>query len=74
MQHFGKILIFIGLAVVIIGILIWFWGDKIRFLGRLPGDIRIERSNFKVYIPVTTMLLLSIILSAILWIIQKFLK
>ena len=70
----GKTLIVIGLVIVLAGFIIWLWGNKLRFLGHLPGDIRIERENFRLYIPITTMILLSIILSAILWLIQRFFK
>jgi uncharacterized membrane protein len=71
MQQFGKILIAIGFIIVIVGIILLFFGDKLSFLGRLPGDIRIERENFRFYFPITTMILLSAILSFVLWIIRK---
>ena len=72
MERLGKSVIIIGLIVIVAGMVIWLFGDKLRFLGRLPGDIRIERENFKVYIPVTTMILASVALSLILWLIQRF--
>ena len=72
MERLGKSVIIIGLIVIVAGIVIWLFGDKLRFLGRLPGDIRIERENFKVYIPVTTMILAIVALSLILWLIQRF--
>jgi hypothetical protein len=72
MERLGKSVIIIGALIIGIGIIIWLFGDKLRFLGRLPGDIRIERDNFKVFIPITTMILVSIVLSLILWLIQRF--
>lgn len=72
MERLGKSIIVIGAVIIVAGIIIWLFGDKLRFLGRLPGDIRIERENFKVFIPVTTMILISIVLSLILWLIQRF--
>jgi hypothetical protein len=72
MDRLGKSVIFIGVIVILAGIIIWLFGDKLRFLGRLPGDIRIERENFKVFIPITTMILVSVALSLILWLIQRF--
>ena len=72
MERLGKTVIIIGLIVIVAGIVIGLFGDQLRFLGRLPGDIRIERENFKVYIPVTTMILASVALSLILWLIQRF--
>jgi hypothetical protein len=72
MERFGKSVIIIGAIVIVAGVVIWLLGDKLRFLGRLPGDIRIERENFKVYIPITTMILASVLLSLIVWLIQRF--
>lgn len=72
MQHnLGKYLIVIGLIVVIIGVIVYFFGDKLNWLGRLPGDIRIERENVRVYIPIVTMLLLSVVFSVIMWVIRR---
>lgn len=71
MERTGKFIIVLGVIVVAAGIIIWLFGDKLRFLGRLPGDIRIERENVKIYIPITTMILVSVVLSVILWLIQK---
>lgn len=62
----GKVIIIIGLIVIIIGVIWYFFGDKLSFLGRLPGDIRIEKDNFSFYFPLTTMVLLSLLLSIIL--------
>jgi Protein of unknown function (DUF2905) len=64
-----KILITVGVGLVIIGLL-WPWFGKLPF-GRLPGDILINRPNLKVFFPITTMLLVSIIVSIILWILRK---
>ena len=71
MDKLGKGIIVFGIVVIVIGIIVWLFGDKLRFLGRLPGDIRIERENFRIYIPITTMLLASVLISFILWLIQK---
>lgn len=64
-----KILITIGVGLVIIGLL-WSWLGKLP-IGRLPGDIVINRPNLKVFFPITTMILVSIIISIILWIWRK---
>lgn len=74
MDKAGKTIIFIGIAIVVIGIIVWLFGDKLRWLGKLPGDIRIERENFRFYMPITTMILLSIVLSGILWLIRQIYK
>lgn len=71
MQNIGKILIVIGIIVVVAGIVLWFFGDKLSFLGRLPGDIQVEKENIRFYFPITTMILISVLVSLILWIIRK---
>jgi len=72
MEKLGKVVIAAGLMIVAAGIIIWLFGDKLRFLGRLPGDIRYESANTRVYIPITTMILLSVLLSFVMWLVQKF--
>ncbi|HYK76962.1 MAG TPA: DUF2905 domain-containing protein [Daejeonella sp.] len=62
----GKIFIFIGLIFVVIGLIIWFLPNRFNWIGHLPGDIRIERENFRLYMPFGTMILLSLIISLIL--------
>ena len=74
MERIGKTIVLIGALILIAGLVVWFLGDKLRFLGRLPGDIRIERDNFRIYIPITTMILLSVLLTLISWVIQRFVK
>lgn len=64
-----KNLIIIGLVIIIVG-LSWPWISKLP-IGRLPGDIVIGRSNMKIYIPITTMIVVSIILSVIMWILRR---
>jgi hypothetical protein len=67
----GKWIVLMGLALVAIGSLLWVSG-KIPFVGRLPGDLRFERQNFKFYFPLTTCLLSSVAGSLLLWIFSKF--
>jgi len=69
----GKWIIIIGVCIVIAGILIYFFADKLQWFGRLPGDIRIEKENFKFYFPVTTMLVISLLITLIVNIIRRFL-
>lgn len=72
MQQLGKYIIIGALILLIIGIIVYFFGNKLGWLGHLPGDIRIERENFRFYFPITTMILLSVILSVIVRLIQRF--
>jgi hypothetical protein len=68
----GKYIILIGAIIVIAGLLIYFFHDKLNWIGHLPGDIRIERENFRFYFPVVTMILVSILLTILVNIIRKF--
>jgi len=61
----GKILIVVGIVLVFAGVL-WVIGDRLG-LGRLPGDILIERNGTRIYIPITTSLLISALVSFVLW-------
>jgi len=71
MQPIGKLLVIAGLGIAFVGILIWLLGNKLNWFGNLPGDIRVERQNFRFYAPIVSMLLVSILLSGILWVIRR---
>jgi len=68
---FGWVLLGLGLVIAGVG-LVWILAPSIPWLGRLPGDIRTERENFRFYFPLATCLLLSVLLSLILWAIRLF--
>lgn len=68
----GKTLIIIGLCIVALGILVWlgqYLPESLRPF-HLPGDIRIERDGVRFYFPITTMILFSLLLSAVLWLLR----
>jgi hypothetical protein len=66
----GKSLIVAGIILIVVGV-IFTYRDKIPFLGRLPGDLKIERGNFTFYFPIVTSILLSVLLSLILYWINR---
>jgi hypothetical protein len=70
----GKIIIIAGVLIVCVGIVVYFFGNRLGFIGRLPGDIRIERGNSSFYFPVTTCILLSLAITGIIRLIQWFLR
>jgi len=72
MQHLGKYLIVAGLALAVLGVLLWLFGPRLDWFGRLPGDVRVEKPGFKFFAPFTTMLLLSLLLSLVFWVIRRF--
>ena len=66
----GKFLIIAGAILVIAGVFIHFF-PRMPFPGRLPGDILIDRGNFRMYFPITTSILISVVISLILFLIHK---
>ncbi|MCS7281185.1 MAG: DUF2905 domain-containing protein [Desulfobacterota bacterium] len=70
MGGIGKILIFAGLMLVLLGI-IFALGEKIPYIGKLPGDIHIKKERFSFYFPLTTSLLISLILTIIFSILKR---
>lgn len=69
----GKWIIIIGLFIVIGGVIVYFFHDRLNWIGRLPGDLRIEKENFKFYFPLTSMIIFSILLTVLINIIKRFL-
>jgi len=64
-----RTLIVVGVLILVAG-LVWPWLSRLP-IGRLPGDIVVDRDNFKFYFPLTTMILVSLLLSAILWFLRR---
>lgn len=67
----GKWIIGLGLIIVLAGMIIWLFGDRLHWLGNLPGDIRVENENFGFYFPVTTMIIVSIVLSLLFTLLSR---
>ena len=72
-QNTGKYILAAGALLVLIGLIVYFFHDKLHWIGRLPGDIRVEKDNFRFYFPITTMILLSILVSLLFRVFKKFL-
>ncbi len=71
MKMYAKYIIIGGVLTVVAGLILYFFSDKLKWIGRLPGDIRIEKENVRVYIPITTMLLLSLLISIVIQIAKR---
>lgn len=67
----GKSIMLIGGLIFLVGLVWYFFGDKLGWIGRLPGDIRIERPGFRFYFPITTMILASILFSLVMYLARK---
>ena len=72
MQYLAKILMVAGVIIALVGVILWFFGNKFHWLGNLPGDIKVEKPGFSFYMPITTMILLSVVLSLLLYLWRKF--
>ena len=70
----GKLLITSGIILIIAGILIIMFQGKTGWFGNLPGDIKVEKPNFTFYVPVVTMIIVSVFLSLLLYFFGKFFK
>ena len=70
-QQTGKYIIAFGVLIILVGLLIYFFHDKLHWIGRLPGDIRVEKENFRFYFPITTMILFSVIITLVINLIRK---
>jgi len=70
MNELGKFLVIAGLLLVLVGALLWS-GVGRGWLGRLPGDIHYAKGNFHFFFPVVTCLILSVILTLLLWLFRK---
>ncbi len=70
MPGLARFLVVTGLVLVLVGVLLWLV-PGLSSLGRLPGDLRIERPNLRVYVPITTSLLVSAALTALFWLVSR---
>jgi hypothetical protein len=70
MSGLGKILVVAGLAMAGIGALLWL-GPKLPWVGRLPGDLAVERPNFRFYFPLMTCIIASLLLTLLAWLFRR---
>ena len=70
MQDFGKMLVAVGALIVVVGIVLWKFGG-FGPLGRLPGDISMEKGNFSFHFPIMTCLLVSAVLTLVMWLLRR---
>jgi len=71
-QQTGRYILIIGTVIVVAGILVYFFHDYLKWIGKLPGDIRIERENFRFYFPLATMIIISVFVTVIINIFKRF--
>ena len=66
----GPMLITLGIGLILVGLL--FWSGSMSWFGKLPGDIRIERETVRIYVPIVSMLLVSVVVSLVLYLVRRF--
>jgi hypothetical protein len=67
----GLLIVGLGVAALLVGLLVM--SGALSWFGRLPGDIRIERENVRVYVPIVSMLLVSVVISIVSYLVRRFL-
>ncbi|MBI3510699.1 MAG: DUF2905 domain-containing protein [Bacteroidetes bacterium] len=72
MPTLTKYLFLAGALLILAGLVWWLFGDKLKWIGKLPGDIRIENNNGGFYFPIVTCILISVVLTLLMWLIRKF--
>lgn len=70
LQPLGRVLIVVGIVIAGLGLMLTL-GAKIPGLGRLPGDFVVERGSFRLYVPLATSVILSLILTGVLWLLRR---
>jgi hypothetical protein len=70
MQHPGWLLVLVGVVIAVLG-LIWLTASQIPWFGRLPGDLIYEGKHTRIYAPMVTCLVLSVVLTLVMWIVQR---
>lgn len=70
MQDFGKLLVIISIGLAVVGLLVWSGVGK-GWFGRLPGDISVSRDNFSFHFPIVTCLLVSVVLTVLVWLFRR---
>jgi Protein of unknown function (DUF2905) len=67
----GPVLVGLGIALVVLGLVVW--SGALSWFGRLPGDLRIERESVRIYVPLMSMLIVSVALSLLLYLLRRLL-
>jgi hypothetical protein len=70
-RSFGGALVFAGIVLAVIGVLVW--AGALTWFGRLPGDMRMERGSVRVYFPLASMLVVSVVISVLAYLLRRWL-
>jgi hypothetical protein len=68
MQEIGKLIVILGVALVVVGLVLWLFAGRVP---RLPGDIVVQKENFTFYFPLATCIIISIVLTLLFWLFRR---
>jgi hypothetical protein len=71
MQEIGKFVVIAGVVLVAVGVLLWRFPGLFGWVGKLPGDLSVQKGNFSFYFPIATCILVSIILTLVSWLFRR---
>jgi hypothetical protein len=71
MQEIGKLVVGIGLLLVVIGVILWRFPSLFGWMGKLPGDISVQKGHFSFYFPIVTCVLVSIVITLLGWFFRR---
>jgi len=71
MQEIGKYVFFLGIVLVVLGALVWRFPNLFQWIGRLPGDVSIQKGHFSFYFPIVTCIVISILLTVVSWLFRR---
>ena len=71
MQEVGKLILGLGVLLVLIGLVLWRFPQLFGWLGKLPGDVSIQKGNFNFYFPLATCILISLVLTLLSWLFRR---
>ena len=70
--HLGRLFVLVGLLAAMVGLLVW--SGALGWFGRLPGDVRLEKGGYRIYVPWVSMLLVSALFNGMIWVARRFLQ
>ena len=71
MQEIGKFVVILGVFLVVVGVILWRFPGLFAWVGKLPGDIAVQKGNFSFYFPVVTCIVVSIVLTLLSWLFRR---
>ena len=71
MQEIGKFVVILGIFLVVVGLILWRFPGLFAWVGKLPGDIAVQKENFSFYFPVVTCIVVSIVLTLLSWLFRR---